>query len=223
MVTRGQKSGKTRILVVDDHPLYRRGLIDFLNSQPDVMCCGEADGCETGRRAARQLKPDLVILDLGLGDGDGMELLKSMVAEHPRMRVLVLSQRDEAAYAQPVLHAGGQGYIMKEEATEEVLHAIETVLGGEIYVSRRLSGVILRRFMLGEQGDNVLGKLTDREVQVYQFIGNGLDNRDIAEQLHLSVKTVETHRENIKHKLGFKNGRDLLKSAKGWVKGSSGR
>lgn len=218
MVTPGQNTAKTRILVVDDHPLYRRGLIDFINSQPGLVCCGEADGCETGRHAARQLKPDLVILDLGLGDDDGMELLKNVVAEHPNLPVLVLSQRDETAYAQPVLQAGARGYIMKEEATEEVLHAIEAVLGGEVYVSRRLSGVIVRRLMLGQQGDDVIGKLTDREVQVYQFIGNGLDNREIAEQLRLSVKTVETHRENIKRKLGLKDGHDLVKSAKAWVK-----
>lgn len=204
--------------MVDDHPLYRRGLIDFLNSQPGLMCCGEADGCETGRHAVRQLKPDLVILDLGLGDDDGMELLKDLVAEYPRTLVLVLSQRDETAYAQPVLHAGGRGYVMKEEATEEVLRAIEAVLGGEVYVSRRLSGVIVRRFMLGQQGGDVIGRLTDREVQVYQFIGNGLDNRVIAEQLHLSVKTVETHRENIKRKLGLKSASDLAQSAKAWVK-----
>jgi DNA-binding NarL/FixJ family response regulator len=213
----GFPSRMHRVLIVDDHPLYRQGLRRFVEAQPGLSCCGEADSCQTALDAATQLKPDLVILDLSLRREDGIELLRNLVACMPKVRALVLSQKDEAAHAEQALRAGALGYIMKEEATEELLTAIRTVLSGELYVSRRLAAVILKKFLRGAHGDGISDKLTDRELQVFQFIGSGLGTKEIATQLHLSVKTVETHRENIKHKLSLIDSPSLVKAAEHWV------
>ena len=210
-----------RVLIVDDHPLYRQGLRRFIEAQAELACCGEADSPQSARQIAQETKPDLVILDLSLKREDGLELLKNLVAAAPSLRVLVLSQKDESAHAEPVLRAGALGYIMKEEATEELLTAVRTVLRGEIYVSRRLAAVILKKFLRGTPGDGISDKLSDRELQVFQFLGAGLSTRDIATQLHLSVKTVETHRENIKHKLALDDSPSLVQAAQQWIKATA--
>ena len=206
-----------RVLIVDDHPLYRQGLRRFIEAQPGLACCGEADSCQSALRAASESKPDLVILDLCLRREDGLELLKNLLGRIPDTRVLVLSQKDESAHAEPALRAGALGYIMKEEATDELLSAVQTVLKGELYVSRRLAAVILKKFLRGVAGDGISDKLSDRELQVFQFLGTGLGTREIAAQLHLSVKTVETHRENIKHKLALIDSPALVRVAETWV------
>src|SRR6266851_8853366 len=136
---------KKRLLIVDDHPLYREGLRRFIDSQANITCCGEADSDKAAPETIRQCRPDLVILDLRLHRADGLELMKNLLSEHPKLRILVLSQGDEAVYAELALRAGALGYIMKEEATEELLQAIATVLRGEIYVSKRLSALLLKR------------------------------------------------------------------------------
>jgi DNA-binding NarL/FixJ family response regulator len=206
-----------RVLIVEDHPLYRQGLRRFIEAQSDLSCCGEADSPQIAMQIASETKPDLVILDLSLRREDGLELLKNLLASAHSTRVLVLSQKDEAMHAEPVLRAGALGYIMKEEATEELLAAIHTVLKGEIYVRRGLGAVILKKFLHGAPGDGVADKLSDRELQVFQFLGAGLSTRDIAAQLHLSIKTVETHRENIKHKLCLEDSPSLLRAAQQWI------
>jgi DNA-binding NarL/FixJ family response regulator len=211
---------RTRILIVDDHPLFRDGLRRFIDSQTDMVCCAEADSVQTVLDAVNQHNPDLILLDLRLRGEDSMETLKNLTTQDSKRKILVLSQKDESLYAEPVLRAGARGYIMKEEATEELLSAIHSVLRGELYVSRRLSGLILRKFLTGVGGDGVASALSDRELQVFQFIGSGLGMQQIAEQLHLSVKTVETHRENIKHKLGFADSGGLLQAARDWVQSS---
>jgi DNA-binding NarL/FixJ family response regulator len=208
---------KARLLVVDDHPLYLQGLKDFLAAQPDLTVCAAADSCATALQAAAAHKPDVVVLDLRLGDRDGISIIPDLRAMPHAPRVLVLSQRDETALAGAVLRAGAHGYIMKEEATEELLVAVRTVLRGEIYASRRLSGRILRRFYDGIPDGDISSKLSDRELQVFQFIGAGLSNHQIATQLHLSVKTVETHRENMKHKLGLTDAAALARVAQDWL------
>jgi len=206
-----------RVLIVEDHPLYRQGLRRFIEAQPGLVCCGEADSCQAALQAASTTLPDLVILDLCLRREDGIELLKDLLARSPTTRVLVLSQKDEAAHAEQVLRAGALGYIMKEEATEELLTAIRTVLNGEVYASRRLAAVILKKFLRGCPGDGISDKLSDRELQVFQFLGTGMGTREIASQLHLSIKTVETHRENIKHKLSLTDSPSLMRAAQQWV------
>jgi DNA-binding NarL/FixJ family response regulator len=208
---------KKRLLIVDDHPLSREGLRRFIDSQANLICCCEADSYKAGLESVRQCRPDLVILDLRLQRADGMELMKNMLAELPQLRVLVLSQGDEAVHAELALRAGALGYIMKEEATEELFHAINVVLRGEIYVSKRLSALVLKRFFRGDTSSNLAAKLSDRELQVFQFLGSGLTAQEIAEQLHLSVKTVETHRENIKHKLELRDAASVVLAARQWV------
>src|SRR5579859_8136166 len=157
---------KKRLLIIDDHPLYREGLHRFIDSQPNLTCCGEADSYQAGLETVRQYRPDLVILDLRLQRADGVELMKSLLAEHPHLRILVLSQGDENVHAELVLRVGALGYIMKEEATDELLDAINTVVRGEIYVSKRLSALVLKRFFRGDSSENLAGKLSDRELQV---------------------------------------------------------
>jgi DNA-binding NarL/FixJ family response regulator len=212
-------SAKHRILIVDDHPLYREGLRRFIDSQPNLTCCGEADSSRTALGTVRTCKPDLVLLDMRLRREDGMELLRSLVIEHPRLRILVLSQGDEAVHAELVLRSGAHGYIMKEEATDELLTAIACVLRGELYVSRRLSALVLKRFFRGASGTNLVEQLSERELQIFQFFGSGLSVQEIALQLHLSAKTVETHRENIKHKLSLRDAAAVVQAAREWVQG----
>ncbi len=207
---------KKKILIVDDHPLYRDGLRRFVESQPDLVCCGEGDTVQSIHEAFRTTHPDLITLDLRLRGDDAMRAIKDFTLQYPGIRLLVLSQKDEAIFAEPCLRAGARGYIMKEEATEELLNAIRAVLRGEIYVSHRLSGLILNRFISGVKGNSVAERLSDRELQVFQLLGSGLGPHQIADQLHLSVKTVETHRENIKHKLGFQDAGSLA-AAEDWV------
>jgi DNA-binding NarL/FixJ family response regulator len=208
---------KRSLLIIDDHPLYREGLRRFIDSQPNLTCCCEADSYQAGLETVRQYRPDLVILDLRLQRTDGMELMKSLLAEQPHLRILVLSQGDETVHAELVLRAGALGYIMKEEATDELLDAINTVLRGEIYVSKRLSALVLKRFFRGDTSSNLAEKLSDREIQVFQLLGSHLTTQDIAEQLHLSIKTVETHRENIKRKLELRDAASVVQAARQWV------
>ncbi len=212
---------RRRILVVDDHPIYRHGLRCFIDDQPDLVCCGEADSCRSGLEAARHLHPDLIVLDLRLGGDDGMELLRSVLAEQPKMPVLVLSQMSETAGGELALRMGARGYLMKEEATEQVLAAIRALLQDEIYMSRRLSTLVMKRFFRSATEDGISDRLSDRELQIFQLLGSGLGAHEIAERLRISVKTVGTHRENIKVKLGLPDAPSLARSAKDWLHGAA--
>ena len=210
---------KTRILVADDHPLFREGLVQLINREHDLCCCGETDSVAATYKAVGTLKPDLLVMDLRMGDGDGLELIKALKTHFPDLPVLVLSQHDETLYAERALRAGARGYVMKEEATEEVLNAMRTILKGELYVSRKMSVVVLKKLVGSPSATSgrQIERLSDRELQVFQMLGSGMSTRQVAAQLHLSFKTVETHRENIKHKLGLRDSAELVRHAAHWV------
>ena len=210
---------KHRVLVVDDHPLLREGVIQLINRQADLACCGEADSVATARQTIAAAQPDLVLLDLRLGDGDGLDLIKSLKAQFADLRILVLSQCDELQYAERALRAGARGFVMKQEASQEVIEGIRTVLRGELFVSRRVGVLVLQKLMAPQtpEARHEVEKLSDRELHIFQLLGAGLGVRAIAEQLNVSVKTVETHRENIKHKLGVDTAPELVQFAADWL------
>ncbi|MDR3459624.1 MAG: response regulator transcription factor [Verrucomicrobiae bacterium] len=214
---------KARVLLVDDHPLVRRGLTELLNRSGEFHCCGEADCAADAQKALLELKPDLVLLDLRLRNSDGLDLLKDFKLQMPFLKVLVLSQLDEMTYAERALHAGAMGYVMKENATEEIMVAMRQVLAGELYVSPRIHVMAVRR-MAGAKNSaeddraTSVEKLTDRELQVLQLLGHGFSTKTIAAELRLSFKTIETHRENIKRKLGLHDAAALVYYATLWVR-----
>jgi len=210
---------KARILVVDDHPLLREGVSQLINRQHDLEICGEADNVTNAFGAVEKTKPDVILLDLRLGYGDTLELIKSIKARYPDVRILMLSQYDEAIYVERALRAGADGYVIKQEAADEVLAAIRTVLAGDMYVSRKLAILVLHKLLSKRNigPGQTLENLTDRELQVFQLIGSGLTTRQIAAELRLSVKTIEAHREKIKSKLGLRNASELVRSAVTWM------
>ncbi len=206
---------KKRLFILDDHPMMREGLAQLINNESDLSVCGEAG---TGREAVAQvarLKPDLLLADISLPDKSGLEVIKDVHSFLPNLLVLVISMHDESIYAERVLRAGARGYIMKQEGGKKLLQAIRRVLEGQIYVSENMSVKLLESFSgHGEQtGRTPLENLTDREFEVLQLLGQARGTREIAEQLHLSMKTVEAHRANIKHKLGLKTASELLRYA----------
>jgi DNA-binding NarL/FixJ family response regulator len=209
---------KTRVLVVDDHPFFRTGVSRWLNQQPTLACCGEADSAAAARRAVAELRPDIILLDLRLGDGDGLDLTRELAEAYPDTRIIALSQQDEKVYAHRALRAGARGYVMKSAATETLLAAIQAVLGGQVYVSRPVAARLLHNLFPDPASTAPeLALLSDRELQVFQLLGAGCGSRDIAEQLKISPKTVETYREHLKRKLGLPDGPALLRAAALWV------
>jgi DNA-binding NarL/FixJ family response regulator len=220
MTTTADGETKSSIMVVDDHPLLREGVMQLINRQHDLCARASAASLTEALSALDRSVPDLMLLDLRLGGGDVLEFIKSLRARFTRLRILILSQHDEPLYAERTLRAGANGYVIKEEAPEEVLTAIRAVLGGQVYVSRKIATVVLQRMVQGGKPDGAarLADLTDREFTIYQLIGSGLSSRDIADELHLSVKTVETHRENIKHKRNLQSAAELVREATEWVR-----
>ena len=210
---------KARILVVDDHPLVREGLVGLIAQQSDMIACGEASTAREAMAAVTEHKPDLVILDLRLRGADGLELIKSFKAQIPELRILILSQYDAPLYAERALRAGAMGYVIKEQAPDEVLGAIRTVLAGQVYLARGIAALLLHKFVgtgpRAAQGG--LQRLTDRELHVLQLLGAGMSTRQIAEELSLSFKTIETHRENLKRKLGLQTASALVHYATNWA------
>jgi DNA-binding NarL/FixJ family response regulator len=210
---------KARVLVVDDHPLVREGLIGLLSQQRDFVCCGEAGTAREALTAVMTHKPDIIILDLRLRGADGLELIKSLKSQIPDLKILILSQYDAPMYAERALRAGAMGYVVKEQASEEVLAALRTVLSGQVYVARGIAALLLHKFVgtgprVAEGG---LQRLTDRELHVMQLLGAGLTTRQIAAELNLSFKTIETHRENLKRKLGLQSAAALVHYATNWA------
>ena len=209
---------KTRVLMVDDHPLFRSGLAVWLAQQPDLICCGEADSIASAREAIARFEPEVVLLDLRLGDGDGLDLAREVRETHPSVRIVALSQNDELFYAHRALQAGVRGYVMKSEATEVLHTAITTVARGEIYVSRPVAARLLHNLFPDPTAPmRDLAHLSDRELQVFQLLGAGLATRQIAERLKISPKTVDTYREHLKDKLQLADGRALVAAATRWV------
>lgn len=206
-----------RILVVDDHPIVRLGIRQMIAAEPHLTICGEADSAATALDLVKS-NPDLAIVDLSLEDGNGLELIRSLREAAPEMRVLVLSMHDEALFAERALRAGARGYIMKQEAIDGLVHAIQEVLAGRLFVSRRMSQHLLER--LGHDAGRAggrLGSLTDRELEVFELIGRGLSTAAIAARLEVSTKTIETYRSNIKTKLDLKDATDLIRFAATWT------
>ena len=217
-------SNKRRIFIVDDHPMMRQGLAQLIGAESDLMICGEAENAESALDGIGSLKPDLVLADISLPGKNGLELIKDFHALQPGLPVLVISMHDESLYAERVLRAGGRGYIMKQEGGKKLMQAIRQVLAGKIYVSEKMSADILEIFSgrrAGAEGSPV-EQLTDREFEVFQLLGQGKGTRAIAEKLHLSVKTVEAHRANIKAKLKLKSAPELIRFAVRWSESQGG-
>lgn len=211
--------GKTRILLVDDHAVVRFGIAQLINRQTDMTVCGEEEDASKAMGAIESLKPAMVIADISLKDSSGLELVRNIKAQHQNMPVLIVSAHDESIYAEIAFRAGALGYLMKEEALEKVITAVRRVLSGAIYVSDSLAAKMLQQQIRGQSNINespVKG-LSDRELEVFQLIGQWKTTREIAAELHLSVKTIEYYREQIKRKLSLKNAAELTQRATSWV------
>jgi len=217
------RKSKAAILVVDDQPIFREGLTQLINRQPDMLVCGDVGNAASAAQVLETRHPDLVLLDLRLGNGDVFELIKGWKSRFPDLRVLILSAHDEALYAERVLRAGAAGYVMKAESSEDTIAAIRAVLAGEMYVSRKIASRLLLHLIQSKPvvRDARIEALSDRELQVFWMLGGGLGSREIADKLRLSIKTIETYRENIKHKLALRNAAELIRFATQWSQTSA--
>ncbi len=216
---RSKMSLIAKVLIVDDHPILREGISQLINQEEDLTVCGSVEDAYQGLDAIEKLKPSVVIVDISLKGMNGIELIKNIKTRYVKLPILVLSMHDESLYAERVLRAGARGYIMKQEATGKVLIAIRKVLKGEIYVSEKIAARMLEKCVDGgsEKGTSPLDLLSDRELEVFQLIGKGCGTRQIAKELHLSIKTVETYREHIKQKMKLENATELVRHAVQWV------
>jgi DNA-binding NarL/FixJ family response regulator len=212
---------RTRILLVDDHPLVRERLAEILNREPDLTVCGEAEDRYGAVAAVSAKRPDLVIVDLTLKNSDGLELIKDIRARWPKVRMLVVSMHDESLYAERVIRADALGYITKQEATRKILLAVRRVLAGNIYLKEGIATHIVSRLTAhsGPVAATPAERLADRELQVFDLTGRGLSTGEIAERLHIAVKTVETYRARIREKLKLKHSGELLQWAISWTHG----
>src|SRR5438105_2102178 len=210
-----------RIIVVDDHPLFRHGLVQLLNSDDGVAVCGEASSAPDAWTLIRKMTPSMAIIDLGLKGPSGLELTKSIRTEFSRMPVLILSMHDEPTYAVRSIRAGANGYVTKQEALGMVLIAVREVIDGRVYLSPSMASEVISNVVLSkrEPGSHPTDDLTDREIEILERIGKGEEVKSIAKALNLSPKTVETHRAHIKEKLRLKNAREVARYALQWVSG----
>lgn len=222
-------SATFRLLLVDDHPVFRRGIAGLISDEPDFEVAAEASDSLTALTAMRQEDPDLALVDVSLPGHNGIELVKLMLAERPKLKILMLSMHDESLYALRALRAGAKGYVMKAEAMQNVLVALRKVASGEIYVSDKIANQLIYKAIKSDDAGvgSPVDNLSDRELEVLEFLGRGYPSRDIAERLHLSVKTIETHRAHIKAKLNFKDASEMIRFAVEWTaheaSGSSAR
>ncbi|MGI9074002.1 MAG: response regulator transcription factor [Bryobacteraceae bacterium] len=211
---------KRRVLIVDDHPIVREGLAQMINREPDLTVCGEAADMQKAVQLMEALEPDILIVDISLDGPDGLDLLKHIRTQDPSLPVLILSMHDESIYAERALRAGANGYIMKQEATDNVLDALRRILNREVYVSPRMANKMLQQFVGATGTDkrrSSVDDLSDRELEVLRLIGAGHGTRQIAEELRLSVKTVETYQAHLKEKLVLRNSRELVQYAARWT------
>lgn len=210
---------KIRVFLVDDHPIVRQGVRMLVNQEADMEVCGEAESASDALVEIARTKPHVALVDLSLKDSSGLELIKDLRIRQPELAILVLSMRDESFYAERVFRAGAMGYIPKDEGSERVVEGIRKVHAGEMFVSERLSAKMISRFVGNKPGagTSAADVLSDRELEVFEMIGKGLTTRQVARKLHLSIKTVESHREHIKEKLKLSNATELLKNAIQWV------
>ena len=214
-----------RVLIVDDHPMTRAGLVHVINHEPDLVVCAEAENAADALGAVDACEPDLVLADITLPGKSGLELVKDIKAIRPRLPILVISMHDESLYAERVLRAGARGYITKHEGGKKLMQAIRHVLRGQIYVSEKMSAHILETFSGGHTASvrSLIAQLSDREFEVFELLGEGLSARKIAERLHLSTKTVDVHRANIKAKLVIKTTPELISYAARWIEHRANR
>jgi DNA-binding NarL/FixJ family response regulator len=207
-----------KILLVDDHPLVRKGMIALISQVENLAVCGECASKEEALHLVEECRPDLVIVDISLKSGNGLELVKELTSSHPGLRLLVCSMHEEGLFAERCLRAGASGYVNKEAAGSEILDAIATVRSGKTFLSPQLADRLLQRMVSGGPAEqSPMESLTDRELEVFGLIGQGLTTRQIAERLGLSYKTIESYRENIKAKLSLKNAAELCRHAVQWV------
>jgi DNA-binding NarL/FixJ family response regulator len=213
-----QRNKSRMILIVDDHPIVRQGLIQLIEQECDLQVCGEASDVREARAALGRMKPDVVILDLSLRDSDGLELIKDIRSKHGQLPILVLSMHDESIYAERLLSSGANGYIMKQAAGEQLIVALRRVLAGGVYVSERIGAGMIERFAVArrKQAMDPIERLSNREVQVLNLIGRGRTTREIASDLSLSIKTIESHRQRIKKKLSLDSSPRLVQFAVNW-------
>ncbi|TRZ68650.1 MAG: DNA-binding response regulator [Rhodocyclaceae bacterium] len=212
------ESRKARIIIVDDHPIVRQGVAMLINQEPEMQACCEAGDIEEAMKANQSCPHDMAIVDLSLLGISGLELVKQFRSKYPSMAILVMSMHDETVYAERVLRAGAQGYLMKHEGTDTVLQAIRQILNGEHYISNRMRSRMIKQLVQGQKEDSPIRGLTASEFEVLHLIGMGLENSDIAVKLARSVKTVESHRANIRKKLNLSSGNELTYYAYNWVR-----
>lgn len=210
---------RSRILIVDDHPIVRQGLKELIDHEDDLIVCDQAEDAYEAMEILRHSMPDMAIIDISLKTTSGMELIKDIRAQYPNLPVLTLSMHDESLYAERALRAGSNGYIMKQEATEKMISAIRQVIAGQLYVSEKMSAKMVRKLVGGksQMQSSPIERLSDRELEVFHLTGQGLGTRQIAEKLHLSIKTIETYRAHIKEKLGLCDAAELLQYAIQWI------
>lgn len=218
-MNRSDRAKKRRVLLVDDHPVVREGLVQRINRESDLTVCAEAQSAAEALRAVVRHQPDVVVLDLSLPRGHGLELIKDLKAQRPELPLLVFTMHDETLFAERALRAGASGYIMKQEPPERLLAAVRTVLKGNYFLSDKASSTFLHSFFRrsSESGGATISGLTDRELEVFQLIGQGIGTRAIADRLGRSVKTIETHRARIMEKLSVKSAAELVVRASRWV------
>ncbi len=216
--------GKRRILIVDDHPIFRHGLAQLINQAHDLVVCGEAEDYHGAWKAVNDLNPDMLIVDITLKNMSGIDLIKDLHKQHKSLPVLVVSMHEESLYAERSLRAGARGYIMKQEASENVIEAVRQVLQGRLYASKDVTDSLLSRFVEGSSQMSIESPvqcLTDRELEVFRLIGEGKSISEIGDRLNLSVKTIGTYRERIKEKLQIKTATELLRYAMKWLEDES--
>lgn len=214
------KDARKRVLLVDDHAVVRFGMAQLINQERDLVVCGEEEDAANALSAIGKLRPDLVIADISLKDSSGLELMRNIKAQYSGLPVLVVSAHEESVYAEIAFRAGALGYLMKSDALEKVLVAIRRVLGGNIYVSDALTARMLQQQVCGQKniGQSPVAGLSDRELEVFQLLGQWKKTKEIAQSLHLSIKTIEYYREQIKQKLNLRNTAELTQYATGWVR-----
>jgi DNA-binding NarL/FixJ family response regulator len=208
-----------RILIVDDHPVFRRGMAALLQENEEFAVCAEAEDAKSALDAMRQSAPDLVLMDISMPGTNGIEIIKLMLAEQPQLAILIVSMHDESLYAMRALRAGAKGYVMKAEAQTQVVEALRKVLAGGVYVSPQYSERLIYKIISSPENESgsPVDMLSDRELEVLQLIGKGTSTGGIASELHLSIKTIETHRARIKEKLGFHDGAEMVRFAVEWA------
>jgi DNA-binding NarL/FixJ family response regulator len=218
-VYRKDYSMKTRIYVVDDHALFRKGVSVIISAESDMEVCGEGEDCVHATQDILKLKPDVVVVDISLKGNSGIELIKNVRAVDPQIQFVVLSMHDETVYALRVLRVGAKAYVMKQDVLSAVVEAIQRVRKGQLYVSGRVASQMLNRYAQGErlEDDSPVAGLSDRELEVVNLIGSGISTRDIASRLNVSIKTIETHRAHIKNKLNLSSAAQLVQFCVRWV------